>query len=108
MNLNKNSIVLGTLLLKGPLTRQNLWSYVSKFNFYSGLTNLKTNMDRMVRENRITRKVSPLTKVKGQEIFEYAVVQENERNNIPKDTLDKIKTEIDEFDKLLAQTTENK
>ncbi|KAN0055173.1 hypothetical protein ACTA71_008270 [Dictyostelium dimigraforme] len=108
MNLNKNSIVLGTLLLKGPLTRQNLWSYVSKFNFYSGLTNLKLHMERMVKDKRIARKVSPLTKIKGQEIFEYSIIQENERNNIPQDTLDKIKTEIEEFDKLLAQTTEKK
>ncbi|KAM9999102.1 hypothetical protein ACTFIZ_002657 [Dictyostelium cf. discoideum] len=102
MNFNKNSIVLGTLLLKGPLTRQNLWSYVSRFNFYSGLTNLKMHLDRMVKERRITRKVSP-SKTGGQEIFEFAIIKENERNNIPEVTLDKIKTEINEFDKLFEK-----
>ncbi|KAK5584301.1 hypothetical protein RB653_005909 [Dictyostelium firmibasis] len=108
MNLNKNSIVLGTLLLKGPLTRPTLWSYVSRFNFYSGLTNLKLHMHKMVKDNRITRKVSPLTKIKGQEIFEYSIVQGNERNTIPQEILDKIKTEIDTFDELLSTTTEKK
>ncbi|KAM9958497.1 hypothetical protein ACTFIW_001369 [Dictyostelium discoideum] len=100
MNFNKNSIVLGTLLLKGPLSRQNLWSYVSRFNFYSGLTNLKMHLDRMVKEKRITRKVS---KTRGHEIFEFAIIKENERNSIPEDTLGKIKTEINEFDKLFEK-----